>query len=524
MIVKKLIKESVKKQKTCSEYVLGPFFDLKMALKVLSIASFFVFSSSAHAWFGFSDTGSTKEEETTTEPSQNKASHSVEQPAPSMPSSSTPNALNPSSTEKIPEQSAPPFELRKDQGALPSESINDQTPQSLLSKTENEISPILSQKGQPSIEQSPAPQEPNSLETPPETYPGKPPTEISNLFKEVCEANDPEIDEIHPNYIAYQEVKEKIEEIFGTGENKNSPDNLFTNSSWTLVGSPKHLCHTNEALYGPSRLNAFETSTLLNAFANKPLFLESKEELSVELYPFYRFGKNPDGNKTLPYNCNQVGIILEVRKEFPLSFVSAELLYGRSFLSLKNTSDGFDDHNALLGITGGFFKNHISGSLTLSVGGIFGEMNKREAEKRKSHPKSLAFGAGPLLVFYPPNFPIDFFLGGDLSYIHSFGFEETQKKNNYSCHLDYTSSDHFFWRVKAGPSYTLKRSSKKRLYQTVFSFATNVQGAFVNRVTFYPSILFESQGHEKHGGWLFKLGYERSKNRGAVDLACGLRF
>ena len=36
--------------------------------------------------------------------------------------------------------------------------------------------------------------------------------------------------------------------------------------------------------------------------------------------------------------------------------------------------------------------------------------------------------------------------------------------------------------------------------------------------------VLESQGHEKHGGWLFKLGYERSKDRGSVDLAWGLRF
>ena len=54
MIVNKKIKERVKKSKPCSEYVLGPFFDLKAASKVLAIASFFMFSSAAHAawWDG----------------------------------------------------------------------------------------------------------------------------------------------------------------------------------------------------------------------------------------------------------------------------------------------------------------------------------------------------------------------------------------------------------------------------------------------------------------------------------------
>lgn len=334
----------------------------------------------------------------------------------------------------------------------------------------------------------------------------------------------PEVDDEHPNSIALQEVKEKMQEIFGGEEWKGSPETFSENDSWPLLGTSKMLCKTKEPLYGPSRLNAFETNAFLNTFASEPLFLENKEELSVELRPFFRIGKNSHGNQTLPYDAHQIGAILGLRKQFTTHFVSAELLYGRSYLSLRDTSDAVDDHNVMLGVTGGLFKNHISGSLTFNVGGTFSDMNKREANKRKSHPKALLVGAGPLLVFYPPSFPIDFFLGGDLFYIHGFGFEETQKGDKYACHLDYESSNDFFWRVKAGPSYTLKRSSAKRLYQLVFSLATNVQSASGSPVFFYPNILFESQGHKKRGGWLLKLGYERAKDKGALDLAYGLRF
>lgn len=358
-----------------------------------------------------------------------------------------------------------------------------------------------------------------------DNYPGKPPAETSNLFREHFEESNPEIDEDDPNYIAFQEVKEKMQEIFGPGENTNPPDTSSANGSWLLLGTSKpFLCTTDERIYGPSRLNAFETNAFLNTFASEPLFLENKEEVSVEIRPFFRGGKNPDGNKTLPYNANQIGLVLGLRKQLPLSFVSAELLYGRSCLSLKDTSDEVDDHNVMLGVTGGLFRTHVSGSLTFSVGGTFSDMNKREAKKRKSQPKAFVVGAGPLVVFYPPSFPLDFFIGGDLFYVHGFGFEETQKEDKYSCKLDYEISNHFLWRVKAGPSYTFKRSSEKRLYQLVSSFATNVQSAFANRISFHPSLLFESQGHEKHGGWLLKLGYEFSKDRGAVDLAYGLHF
>lgn len=334
----------------------------------------------------------------------------------------------------------------------------------------------------------------------------------------------PESNDEHPNSIALQEVKEKMEEIFGGEKWDGSPETFSENDSWPLFGTSKILCTTNEPLYGPSRLNAFETNAFLNTFASEPLFLENKEEFSVEVRPFFRIGKNPQGNQTLPYNAHQIGVILGLRKQFPKRFVSAELLYGRSHLSLRDTSDEFDDHNVMLGLTGGFFKNHISGSLTFSVGGTFSEMNKCEEKRRNSQPKALLIGMSPLLVVYPPSVPIDFFLGGDLFYVHGFGFEETQKGYKYSCNLDYESSNDFLWRVKAGPSYTLKRSSAKRLYQLVFSLATNVQGASGSPVFLYPNILFESQGYKKRGGWLLKLGYERSKDKGALDLAYGLRF
>jgi len=359
----------------------------------------------------------------------------------------------------------------------------------------------------------------------PENTPGKPPEEFSNLFRETYEENDQEIDEDKPNYIALQEVKKKMQEIFGNEEWEDSPEIVSERGVWGIFGNSQNfLCTTDERIYGPSRLNAFETNAFLNTFASEPLFLENKEELSVELRPFSRIGKNPHGNKTLPYNAHQIGIILGMRKQFPTRFVSAELLYGRSYLSLRDTSDSVNDHNVMLGVTGGLFKNHISLCLTFSVGGTFSDMNKREEKRRKSHPKALLMGMSPLLVFYPPSIPIDFFLGGDLFYVHGFGFEETQKGDKYSCNLDYESSNDFLWRVKSGPSYTFKRSSTKRFYQLVFSLATNVQSASVSRVSFYPNILFESQGHKKKGGWILKLGYERAKDKGALGLAYGLRF
>ena len=504
MIINKNFKEQIKKSKPCSEHILNAFFNLKTATKVLAITSFLM-ASSAHAWFGLSDAGSTAKNETTKVEEQKNQKTSY---------------------DKVPENPIPTLPDQQENQSLKSEGSPFSTDKKLpLTKVEKDPATSSHQNVQKPTEQSPSFQDPVPANILPENYPGKPPAEISNLFREHFEENVPEIDEDHPNYIALQEVKEKMQEIFGTGENKNSPDTFSANGSLPLLGAPKpFLCTTDEPLYRPSRLNAFETNAFLNTFASEPLFLENKEEFSVELRPFFKGGKNPDGNKTLPYNGNQIGIILGLRKQFPLSFVSAELLYGRSFLSIKNTSDEFDDHNVLLGITGGLFRTHVAGSLTFSVGGTFSDMNKREDEKRKSHPKAVVVGSSPLLVFYPPNFPIDFFLGGDLFYVHCFGFEETQKGDKYSCNLDYESSDHFFWRVKAGPSYTFKRSSTKRLYQLVFSFATNVQSAFANRFSFYPSLLFESQGHEKRGGWLLKLGYEFSTDRGAVDLAYGLRF
>jgi len=335
----------------------------------------------------------------------------------------------------------------------------------------------------------------------------------------------PDIDDEHISAIALQEVKEKVQEIFGDGEWEDSPETVSERGVWGIFeNSQNFLCTTDERIYGPSRLNAFETNAFLNTFASEPLFLENKEEFSVELRPFFRIGKNPYGNKTLPYNAHQIGIILGLRKQFPARFVSAELLYGRSHLSLRDTSDEVDDHNVMLGVTGGLFKNHISGSLTFNVGGTFSDMNKSEDKKRKSHPKALLIGMSPLLVAYPPSVPIDFFLGGDLFYIHGFGFDETQKGDKYSCNLDYESSNHFLWRVKAGPSYTLKHSSDKRLYQFVFSLATNMQSALASRVSFYPNIFFESQGDKKRGGWLLKLGYERAKDKGTLDFSYGLRF
>lgn len=139
----------------------------------------------------------------------------------------------------------------------------------------------------------------------------------------------------------------------------------------------------------------------------------------------------------------------------------------------------------------------------------------------KSKPKALYFGLSPILVYYLQiKVPLDLFLGGDVYYWHGFGFEETSSFSR----VEYHAFKDTLWRVKAGPSYTMKREGKARLYQLKFSLAGNVQSQVPDRFTVAPNFLFESQPLEGRGGYLFNLGFNLGSQKKSWQLAYGLRF
>ena len=120
-----------------------------------------------------------------------------------------------------------------------------------------------------------------------------------------------------------------------------------------------------------------------------------------------------------------------------------------------------------------------------------------------------------MLVYYmEAKVPLDLFLGGDIYYAHKPTFDS----------YDFKAKNDVLWRVKLGPSYTMKREGRYRLYQLKFSLAGNVQSQIPDRFTAAPSILFESQTLEGHGGYLFKLGFDLGSKKKSWQLAYGLRF
>lgn len=366
-------------------------------------------------------------------------------------------------------------------------------------------------------------------------YPGKPPKKVFQNLADQIEKIDQatETSPLVPR--ALHDFQQKLEK----DDKDDDEDENFgmTNASYAemereiqkaLYGSFKSLdfdtafrpCVPNFSIYQPSRVHAFETNALLSGFASEPLFLESKEELSVELRPFTLQNQNDFKNIT-SLKVSEIGIVLGLRKQYHSHFFSSHLLSGKSFI--RGNGNYVHDKSLFLALTGGVFKNHASGSLTLTTGGIFSEINREDKNNRQSNPKTFCLGLSPMIVFYPPSFPIDFFVGGDLFFTHRFPFTETQIGRKF-CKISYKGFNDFLWRMKIGPSYTFKRSSEKRLYQLVFSLSSNIQSAMPDHVSFSPNILFESQGHKNRGGWLLKLGGTLSSDRRAISLSYGLRL
>ncbi len=60
----------------------------------------------------------------------------------------------------------------------------------------------------------------------------------------------PDIDDEHISAIALQEVKEKVQEIFGDGEWEDSPETVSEGGVWGIVESSQNfLCTTDERIY-----------------------------------------------------------------------------------------------------------------------------------------------------------------------------------------------------------------------------------------------------------------------------------
>jgi hypothetical protein len=256
--------------------------------------------------------------------------------------------------------------------------------------------------------------------------------------------------------------------------------------------------------------HSFETNSKLTASAQEPLFLDNKEEFSIEIRPFF--------NHTTKKHVLQLGGILTARKQWENKYISGQLLYGLSFGWYNTVAQ-----NALLALTyGQFFNNSLSGSLTFSSGFAYSDF-ERDCDSRyyRSHPKSWSLGLSPMLVYYlHTKVPVDLFLGGDLYYTHRFSVEESSRSLNCT----YDAEKDLLWRLKVGPSYTMKRSGEKRLYQLRFSLAGNVQSQIPDRFTVSPNILFKSQPHSSGGGYLFELGLTLGRFKKLWNIAYGLRF
>ena len=281
----------------------------------------------------------------------------------------------------------------------------------------------------------------------------------------------------------------------------------FDSSAWKQTRYPR-----DENLYRPMLFNTFETSALLADVAREPLFLENKEEFSVEMRPFFTHQNWSTSMKNYGIRGGQIGGIMTLRKQKHSHFLAGHVLYSNSSLRVQNEFEN-DGNTVILATTGGILRKRVGASLQLSAGGNFSKMNR---DKMKSHPKMVFFNASPLVVFYTEPFPLDFFIGGDLFYANRFAFDETGNED-FDHEISYDSSKNVLWKFKAGPSYTFRR-------RTEISLAVNVQSAIPDHLSYSPKVLFESQGNNKRGGWLLGLGFDLSKHQKDYTIAGGIRF
>ena len=267
---------------------------------------------------------------------------------------------------------------------------------------------------------------------------------------------------------------------------------------------------TDPKAFRPIVWHSFETNSLLTSTAQQPLFLDNKEEFSVEIRPFLC-----DTNR---HQFLQLGGILTARKQYTGGYVAGQFLYSYGEFDLPRSHAKRND--ILFAFTyGKHFNDFLGGSLTFSSGYSWSDFNREYGYI--SHPKACSLGLSPMLVYYlHTKVPVDLFLGSDLYYAHRFFIEESSRSLSYT----YDAKNNLLWRIKAGPSYTMKREGKRRLYQLRFSLAGNVQSQIPDRFTVAPNVLFESQPNNGSGGYLFELGLNLGKFKKLWNIAYGLRF
>ena len=249
----------------------------------------------------------------------------------------------------------------------------------------------------------------------------------------------------------------------------------------------------------------FESLADLADQAQEPLFLENKKQFSVEIRPFV--GHISDGTGNL------LGFVVKPRYHGSSSYLSGQFLYGTAW-NKTEVSGAFT--------YGHFFNEKFAGSITLVGGYDWAYFHRKDGRRSyRSDPKVWSIGLSPMFVYYlPAKVPLDLFLGADIAWSQRLAVEESSDGWIYP----YAEQNDVLWRVKAGPSYTLKREGKSRLYQLKTSLAGNVQSQMTDRFTAAPDILFESQPLEGRGGYLFKLGLNLGSQKKSWQFAYGLRF
>ena len=320
-------------------------------------------------------------------------------------------------------------------------------------------------------------------------------------------ADDPEIQ------YAKEIIQEKLKEHealtgrpLNNGQIQSEMAEAIRNS---MFGMDDPYC-TDPKAFRPIVWHSFDTNSLLTSTAQQPLFLDNKEEFSVEIRPFLC-----DTNR---HQFLQLGGILTARKQYTGGYVAGQFLYSYGEFDLPRSHTKIND--ILFAFTyGKHFNDFLGGSLTFSSGYSWSDFNREYGYI--SHPKACSLGLSPMLVYYlHTKVPVDLFLGSDLYYAHRFFIEESSRSLSYT----YDAKNNLLWRIKAGPSYTMKSEGKRRLYQLRFSLAGNVQSQIPDRFTVAPNVLFESQLHSSGGGYLFELGLNLGKFKKLWNIAYGLRF
>ena len=296
---------------------------------------------------------------------------------------------------------------------------------------------------------------------------------------------------------------QNVGEAFALIQSKIS--NAIAKSSFNYFYKPPPYIKDPEAFKRFQRC-LFETMTPLADQAQEPLFLDNKQQFSVEVRPFVGHTPNSCGE--------QLGFVFSPRKQWSDRYISGQFLYANSSKRNSEVAGSLTYGQKIF--------RDFAGSMTVTGAYSWSEfLRKDDRRSYRSNPKVWSLGLSPMLVYYmPTKAALDLFLGGDVYYSSRLEVEESS--DGETC--TYAAENDAFYRVKFGPSYTMKREGRHRLYQLKFALAANLQSQIPDRFTASPSILFESQGHERRGGYLFKLGFDLGSKEKSWELAYGLRF